>query len=466
MPGATYMVRGLKMNPTAATVRGSHAVREDVPVLQSVPVVELVVESEQPAAHKPAYSWRQQGYLPWAIGWAWRIFVGVLLCLSPLPSVLASYLGSIVVFGWLYRWMQGRILRRWWKLSRRRSEIAFHEFCAELGPDGPVSRPRWFWHEHPIDLLNRPTPSGKPAGFFRTLGRFVKIPVASIFLNVGRGIQGLLATYLITGWGVSLMAFSWYFGWMTSFNKIYEEHGIGPGLGLLGGFVLFVAGLFYTPMAQAHQAVAGGFSSFFQFRVVLRLIHARMSAYVFLAALFLIVSVILEGLRVAVASTDFPGNHAATVPEGLDALRNYLTGCTVFFFLAVLLLRGLTARIYASAVLKALGRGTLRLDEMPPAVVEALQRLDLVPAPVAPGHPLLVAGKSSFRTVYRGMLYAMLFGLWALFVARFYVGYFLVFSDFRGPLNHPLVHLPCIDSTPTHLTAGHEEEPLRHHPKF
>ncbi len=438
-----------------------------IPIVEPVPLVQLAPEPPEPAPRKPGYSWRRQGFIPWVIGWTWRIFIGVHLCLSPLPSVAASYLGSIVVFGWFYRWMQAHVLRAWWQQSRRRTEIALHEFFAELGPDGPVSRPRWFWHERPIALLNRPAPSGAPAGFFRTIGRLLIIPVHSFLLNLGRGIQGLLATYLITGWGVTLIAFSWYFGWMVSFNKVYEDHGIGGVLGLVGAFVIFVAGLFYTPMAQAHQAVAGGFSSFFQFRIVLRLIHARMMPYVLLTALFGVTSVILEGLRLAVADPKFHGNlPEVSVPEALDYMRTYLTRCTIFFFLALLLLHGLAARIYASAVLKALRRGTLKLDEFPPAVRNALERLDLVPAPPSPGHPLLVAGRSTIRVFYRGALYSLLFVLWALFVARFYVGYFIVFNDFRGPLNHPLVHAPCIDSTPTHLTAGLEEEPQRDLPKF
>jgi hypothetical protein len=448
------------------------ATAQAVSTVHAVPIVQLAAQPEKrpaaaPERRKPGYSWRRQGFLPWVVGWTWRILVGVMLCLSPLPSVVASYLGSIVVFGWFYRWMQARALRHWWSQSPRRREVAFPEFCDELGPDGPVSRPRWFWHERPIGLLNRPAPSGRPAGFFRTVGRLLTIPVHSLGLNIGLGVRGLLATYLVTGWGVSLMAFSWYFGWYISFNKIYEEFGIGPVLGLLGGFVVFTAGLFYTPMAQAHQAVAGGFSSFFQVRVVLRLIHARMSAYVFLALLLFFFSAILEVLRLMVAGPEFPGNlRDVSALEALRFLRNYLTGCTLFFFLVLLLLRGLTARIYASAVLKALRRGTLRADDFPPTVARALHRLDLVPPPPVPGHPLVAAGRSTFRVIYRGVLYTLLFLFLAMFVARFYLGYFLVFSDFRGPLNHPLVHLPCIDSTPAHLLAGLEEEPQRHHPKY
>jgi hypothetical protein len=441
---------------------------ERVPTVLPVPVVRFVPEPEKPAPPKrrPAYSWRRQGWLPWAVGWVWRIFVGVMLCLSPLPSVALSYLGSVLVFGWFYRWMRARSLRFWWMRSPRRDEVALHEFLDEL-EDAPVSRPRWFLHEHPIRLLNAPAPSGKPAGFFRTVGRFLKVPLHSLGLNLGRGVQGLLATYLVTGLGMLLMAFSWYFGWHNSFNKGYEDFGIGPVLGLLGGFIVFAAGAFYAPMAQAHQAAAGGFGSFFQFRVVMRLIHARMSGYVFLTALFFVISVILEGLRLAVADPNFRGNrHEVSVEEALTFLRNYLTGCTVFFFLSLLLLRGLTARLYASAVLKALRRGTLSVSELPAAVAGPLARLNLVPAPPAASHPLIVAGRSTFGLAYRGALYTLIFLLWALFVARFYVGYFLVFNDFRGPLNHPLLHLPCIDSTPTHLIEGHEEEPLRHHPKF
>src|SRR5437870_4779729 len=89
---------------------------ERVPTVQVVPTVQLVPEPAEvlPAEpRRPGYSWRRQAWIPWAIGWVWRIAVGVSLCLSALPSVAMSFLGSIVVFGWLYRWMQARTLRYW-----------------------------------------------------------------------------------------------------------------------------------------------------------------------------------------------------------------------------------------------------------------------------------------------------------------------------------------------------------------
>src|SRR5947207_8578896 len=74
------------------------------------------------------------------------------------------------------------------------------------------------------------------------------------------------------------MMFSWYFGWHNSFNKGYEDAFLGLLSGLLGSFLLILA-LIYVPMAQAHQAAAGEIAAFFQFRVVMRLILTRLTAY-------------------------------------------------------------------------------------------------------------------------------------------------------------------------------------------
>ena len=53
----------------------------------------------------------------------------------------------MVSVGWLTRRTQGRVLYAWWKRSPRRSEESFADFRGTLGPDAPVTRPRWFLRE-------------------------------------------------------------------------------------------------------------------------------------------------------------------------------------------------------------------------------------------------------------------------------------------------------------------------------
>src|SRR5207244_2851383 len=96
------------------------------------------------------------------------------------------------------------------------------------------------------------------------------------------------------------MRVSWELGWFNSLNKGYEQVLIGPVAGLLG-IALFIAAMFYVLMAQVHQAVAGDFRAFFDIRFVWRLIRARLSAYVILAALIVLISLPLEILKTAPA---------------------------------------------------------------------------------------------------------------------------------------------------------------------
>ena len=54
-------------------------------------------------------------------------------------------------------------------------------------------------------------------------------------------------------------------------------------------------------------------------------------------------------------------------------------------------------------------------------------------------------------------MFGILFFIWLLFMIWFYFNYFLVFSEYRGMLNHPVVQVPCIDWTPWHLLRGEEQ---------
>jgi hypothetical protein len=66
----------------------------------------------------------------------------------------------------------------------------------------------------------------------------------------------------------------------------------------------------------------------------------------------------------------------------------------------------------------------------------------------------LAHAKTGIRWNYQRVLFVLLFTCLILFAARFYVGSFLVFNDFRRPLNQPVVPFPTIDSTPWHLSQG------------
>src|SRR5436190_17463680 len=72
------------------------------------------------------------------IGWSWRILAGTFLCFN---APLLSFLTSILVVGWLNRWMRARVLHAWW----RQSPVRTSDDPEALGL--PWIRPRWILPE-------------------------------------------------------------------------------------------------------------------------------------------------------------------------------------------------------------------------------------------------------------------------------------------------------------------------------
>jgi hypothetical protein len=410
----------------------------------ALPSPSLRYDLERPRPKKASRLWWTLSFL---VGWAWRIAVGARLCFVYLGL---SFLTSVAVFGWTYRWMQGLVLYGWWKQSRFRDEGTFEEFCSRLGPDAPVARPRWFLQERIAAHLNRPTRRGRAPGRLRKACRLLVVPWHSLWLNFKIGVQGLFCTYLVTGLPCLLMYFSWKFGWLNSFHKGYEEAALGALMGL-AGIALFCLVMIYVPMAQVHQAATGRPSAFFDFRFIGKLVRARLTAYLGLALLLGLASLVLEITRVVAVDDYFPGNNAETDALGYAFFHEYLSWVAVYLFVSLLLLRGLAAALYRSAVLKVLRRGWVRYDELDPVLAGWLDRLEMRPTPAPSGAGLLKAARMTGGWGYRRVLFVVLFFVWFAFCARFYVGHFLHANDWKGFLVHPLIQLPCCDEIPMHL---------------
>jgi hypothetical protein len=143
----------------------------------------------------------------------------------------------------------------------------------------------------------------------------------------------------------------------------------------------------------------------------------------------------------------------------LTWFKNYLFLWTLFFlFPTWLVLHGLSAMIYRSAVVKVLRRGTIARQDLHPVLQRWLTelRLDVIPRAETTG--LGWFARLTTRWTYRRVLFVVLFFVWFTFLfPRAYTGYFLVADPFKFFLNHPMVQAPCFDFIPPHLWTGRDD---------
>ena len=209
-----------------------------------------------------------------------------------------SMLGGLLVLGWTQRFMQRTVLKQWWDAGGQRTgKKSFAEFLkSDSRTHGHLNWPNWF--AQPTAGISPPvaeTPemtdlAKKPDGFGVLLGSF--------FLNLKLGLQGFFNVALFTLPGCVLMSLGWYDGWQNSFNKGYESFYVGIAVSWLGIF-LFMAAMFYVPMAQARQASTGRWQSFYQFKLVWTIVRRQWLFNVGLAALYSLASLPLLWLSAA-----------------------------------------------------------------------------------------------------------------------------------------------------------------------
>lgn len=399
----------------------------------------LEAPSEQPKSKKPRnFLGKVTGFLSWIFRW----FVGAALCMN--------FFTSVIVVGWLYRWMQSATLKYWWKQSENKQSQTFREYCESLGGPHAVAKPRWFIRERVGEVLGKSW-RGKPPSLWRKFCRLITIPWYSLWLNLRTGFLGLLCIYLVTGWGCLLMAFGWEYGWVISFHKVYEISFVGRTLASLG-LLVFALTLIYVPMAMAHQAFTGDGRAFFDVRFVFRLINARLTSYFGLIALMALFAIPAEIVQVVPFAPDFYGNRPElSDQEVLNYFRTYLFFCCVGLFPMLMLLRYISARIYASAVLKALRQGTIVHGELHPAISRSLSDLKIMPVPVAGRTGLLRKMSVAGRRFYFSGLYTGIMIILVLMVFLMFVREFFTYHPVIGFMNHVLVQFPALDLIPGHL---------------
>lgn len=386
------------------------------------------------AARSASESLRSMGAAFWkCVVFGWKFLFGMVLC--------QSLVGGVLVVGWTYRLMQRTVYKRWWQRSELRAKgRSFREFLAEEPATQPHRCwPNWVVQQDVLEAIRR-----QP----------LKALVRSLWLNLRIGGQGIFNTWLLTLPGCVLMSFSWYDGWNNSFNKGYEQAAVGPLTGILGLLVFMVA-MLYVPMAQARQAATGEWRSFYQFRLVRRLVLRRWPACLGLAVLYSLFSLPILVLRIM--PQFFPQMNkqpaellaAMTKKQIVDGLNGYFFMAALIVLPAYVVLRWVAARIYATGLLAAVEEGVVPIAALAESEHATLSRLNLLQVRSAPQrHVLIRLVGTTVNWMFWGTATVVMLLVWFSFAAQIYVAQFMNYIPGLGWLNQPLVQLPWFHHLP------------------
>ena len=381
----------------------------------------------------------------------WKMLVGGALCQFAFTAIF--------VIGWTFRAMQRCAVKRWWKLSdRSKAGLTFREDAMTAPELRPFAAwPRWCTATEGLRTTAATLKSR--VGIWAKVRLFLHGLFHSLKANFVLGIQGIFNVAVITAIPVLLWQFGWYAGWDNSFNKGYEQFDVGVTISLSGIF-LFLIVMLYLPMAQARQAVTGDWRSFYQFKLVWRLVQRRRIACLSLAGAFSLCSIPLTISRVIPVFVS-QNNETLIAMNDLELLawaNRYFFWMSVFGFIVYTFLRILTARIYAGAILEAYQERALRADELSPFERHMLGGLQLVDQKELGHRPLAlkIVGAAA-RPPWRAAMTMATLLIWFTFVAQLYVSEFLVYHPSRGFINQPLVHLPWFRYVPDALEESANE---------
>jgi hypothetical protein len=262
-----------------------------------------------------------------------------------------------------------------------------------------------------------------------------------------------LCTLILTSPSCVLWLGSWYDGWNNSFNKGYENALVGLQAGLFA-HLLFIVAMLYVPMAWAHLAASGQVRSFFQFRLLARMIWRNAWSVAVFAAVFSLATLPVMSLRSApfafvLADPDAWAN--AEPAEVLRVIQRYQLAAGLYLFPAFVLLHLLIARLYRLALRRTLKQDPGIASEMPSHIQTMMFELDLIPGTPSPRGPVhrVVRWSAQSASNLLGLLAASL--LWFTVIAQIYICQFLNYIPWAGWLNQPLIHLPCLQVIPGNL---------------
>lgn len=379
------------------------------------------------------------------LSWAWRLLVFLWKFVAGV-FLSQAFLGSIVVAGWTARLSQRAVRKQWWRRSEHPERGSdFSAFAAAHSATAQSARwPNWILAENARAHFAR-----------RTASSILKALLVALGQNIRVGAQIIFTTWTVTMPGCALMLFAWYAGWLNSFNKGYEQAIIGPATGV-AGIGLFIAAMCYVPLAQIRQASTGSWRSFYDFQFVRALIRERFVSCFLLACAYSLFFVPVTVAKIAPAfiMADRPDYATMSNAEALSLLQNYFFGVTFILLPLYIALRIIAAKIYASAVLGALKRGSIHEDALADNEWEILNRLDLLTVNLVRMQPAWLRATTwvASRATRVALGVAVLL-VWFTFIAQAYVSeFFLKSARGQGWLNQPLVQLPWFSYIPPRLT--------------
>ncbi|NNF72941.1 MAG: hypothetical protein HKN02_12210, partial [Rhodobacteraceae bacterium] len=197
-------------------------------------------------------------------------------------------------------------------------------------------------------------PGDRPGWILGSGGRIARL-FGGLAANIREGILAAISLAIATAPFAVIWLLSWWAGWENSFSKGYEQAFVGPALGL-GGVAVFCVTMVWLPMALAHQAAENRGFALFELKRVRSAVRHSGWGYLFLALATVIAALPIFASRglVVFASGIVPGFDDMSVDQiaGLQGGADLLVAAYVF--VALVVLRGWAARVYARAVARAL----------------------------------------------------------------------------------------------------------------
>jgi hypothetical protein len=387
---------------------------------------------------QPAPRWRRLIVAPI------KFLLGMLLVQSPL--------GAVILTGWTGRLMERVTLRTWWRAARRQGySVSFHQFAQEdAATSGHEHWPNWFVCQNFAKTISRqPLISGRLRAFTSGLFR-------SAWDNGRLGVQMLLNTALVILPSLLLMWSGWFTGWQISFNKGYEHFAVGASVSWLG-ILLFIAGMFYVPMALARQAATGDWRRFYDFKLVRGLVKRAWLGHALLAAGYVAASFPVMVMTAAPTffGKDLPSDAVVSPEEIRQAMRSYYFYCAFWILPAFVALRSLSAMLYARTLVKAVQSGAVSEESLTEPEWKTLHRLNLLNEVKSPNRSIWTRVALWFGTragrYTGGILTAIAW--FGVLVLPTYIGTFVNYRFAFSWLNQPLVLLPWFNHLPAYIES-------------